>query len=84
MKERLIIHCKNTDIRKVLVMLEELGYKWNGDNAKPTSLEKIVGNYIYVYDNEYGKLLRYSNSCPSSKYIEFVDCESIKAILLAE
>ena len=81
MNAKIIVHCKGNNMKELLSMLEDLGYKWNGDNAKPTSLENIVGNYVYIFDNEYGKVLQYGTNCPNCDYIEFSNIETLKALL---
>lgn len=78
---RVIVHCRGDEAKVLLSILEDLGYKWNGDGVNPTELKATIGNYIYIYDNEFGKVLRYSNSCPTDSYIEFSTCDNIMAVL---
>lgn len=76
MTPKIIVHCKGKEELKVLLKnLEDAGYKWNGDGVKATSLSGVAGNYIHVYNNEYGKVIRYSNVCPEQQFVEF---ETIK------
>lgn len=73
---KVIIHCKGKEeLDSLLKILEDIGYAWNGDGIKATKISKVAGNYIHVYDNEYGKVIRYSSVCPDQQFLEF---ESIK------
>ena len=72
MKPVLIVHCKGTnELENLLSQLEELGYAWNGDRLSLNKLINSAGNYIHIYNNDFGKVIRYSNSCLSQQYIEF-------------
>lgn len=74
MEPKIIVHCKgDKEVNELLKYLESAGYKWNGDGIKPTEIKANVGNYIYIYDNEYGKVLRYSNVCPEQQFVEYGD-----------
>ena len=68
----LIMHCKGLkELDELFKQLDELGYAWNGDRVKLNRLHSCSGNYIHIYNGEFGKVIRYSAICPSQQYIEF-------------
>ena len=72
MEPYVIIHCKSQfEFDNLMALLEIEGYHWNGDGSKPRSIQFNVGNYIHLYNNEYGKLIRYSTDCPRGDYVEY-------------
>ena len=72
----LVIYCKTKEEKvELLELVEQYGYKWNGDGAAPTSLKETAGMFIYLYKNEFGRVLRYASSC---NYVVFVDYDYIK------
>ena len=81
MQHRVIIHCKGKELDILLQLLEDLGYVWNGDGVKPTTLDTTIGNYIYLYNENGRKLIRYGNSCPDEPYVEFSTCENLMATI---
>lgn len=71
MQPKLVVHCENkAEVKELLGSLERLNFKWNGDGLHPTKIKANVGNYIHIYCNEFGNVLRYSSKCDKA-YKEF-------------
>ena len=72
MKPFIVIHCKTEEEKtELLSILEKHQFRWNGDNLPATELMTKSGSYIYLYKGEFGRVLRYADSCDDICFADF-------------